>query len=57
MIRNAYIFLVGEPEGKRPFGRPTVDGMTIFEWMLEKEGGKVWSGFLWLKIRTSDGLL
>jgi hypothetical protein len=27
--RNAYRILVGKPEGKRPLGRPSVDGWTI----------------------------
>jgi hypothetical protein len=34
-----------------------VDGKMIFEWILEKQGGKVWTGFIWLRIGTSGGLL
>jgi hypothetical protein len=34
-----------------------VDGKTILEWLLEKQGGKVWSGFIWLMIWASRGLL
>jgi hypothetical protein len=34
-----------------------VDGMIILEWMLEKRGGKLWIGFVWLRTGTSDGLL
>jgi hypothetical protein len=33
-----------------------VDGK-ILEWILGKEGGKVWAGFIWLRIGTSCGLL
>jgi len=29
----------------------------MLEWILGKEGGKVWTGFIWLKIGTNDGLL
>jgi hypothetical protein len=34
--RNAYRILVGKPEGKRPLGRPNVDGLTILKRILEK---------------------
>jgi hypothetical protein len=34
-----------------------IDGNIILEWILGKEGGKVWTGFTWLRIRTSDGFL
>jgi hypothetical protein len=27
------------------------------QWILKQEDGKVWIGFMWLKIRTSGGLL
>jgi hypothetical protein len=33
------------------------DGKIILEWILGKEGAKVWTRFIWLKIRTSGGLL
>jgi len=29
----------------------------ILRWMLTKDGGKVWTGFIWLRIETSSGLL
>jgi hypothetical protein len=28
-----------------------------FKWILEKEGGVVWIGFMWLMIGISGGLL
>jgi hypothetical protein len=34
-----------------------VDGKTISERILEKHGGKVWTGFIWLRIGTSGELL
>jgi hypothetical protein len=34
--RNAYSFLVGEPEGKRPLDRPQVCGLVILRWILER---------------------
>jgi hypothetical protein len=34
-----------------------VGGRVILEWILEKKGAKLWTGFIWLRIRTSGGLL
>jgi hypothetical protein len=34
-----------------------IGGKIILEWILGKEGGKVWTGFIWLRIRTSGRLL
>jgi hypothetical protein len=33
------------------------DENVISEWILGKQGGKVWIGCIWLRIGTSDGLL
>jgi hypothetical protein len=33
------------------------DGKIILEWILGKKGGKKWTGCIWLRIRTSGGLL
>jgi hypothetical protein len=32
-------------------------GKIILEWILERQGGKLWIGFIWLKIGTNSGLL
>jgi len=54
-MRSAYRILVGKPAGKRALGRPRcVGGRIILEWILEKQGGKVWTGFTWLGITTSN---
>ena len=34
--RGAYRFLVGKPEGKRPLGRPGVDGWIILGWICRR---------------------
>jgi hypothetical protein len=34
-VRNAYKILARKPEGKRPLGRPSVDGR-ILDWILGK---------------------
>jgi hypothetical protein len=50
--RNAYRILVGNPEGKRPLGRPKC------RWVEHiKMDGMVWIGSIWLRIGTSGGLL
>jgi hypothetical protein len=48
--------LVRKPEGKRPLGL-SIDGRIILEWILEKQSGKVCTGFIWLRKGTSGGLL
>jgi hypothetical protein len=53
--RNAYRILVGKPEGKRPLGRPRrrwVDNIK-----MDQRNRMGWSGFIWLRIGTSGGLL
>jgi hypothetical protein len=55
--RNAYRILVGKPEGNKPLGRSGCRWETILEWIMEKLDGMVWTGFIWLRIRTSGGLL
>jgi hypothetical protein len=54
---NVYKILVGTYEGKRPFGSPRRRWKTILEWNLGENGGKVWTGFIWLRIETSGGIL
>ena len=31
-----YTILVGRPEGKKPLGRPSVEGKIILKWMFKK---------------------
>jgi hypothetical protein len=55
--RNAYMVLVGMPEGKRPLGRPKhrwVDNIRID---VEGWDGVMWIGLVWLRIGTSGELL
>jgi hypothetical protein len=33
---SAFRFLTENPTGKRPLGRPVVDGRAIIEWTLKK---------------------
>jgi hypothetical protein len=56
-MRNVYKVLAGESEGKKPPVRSILDGNVILEWTLLKYGGKEWTGFIWLRIRTSGAVL
>jgi hypothetical protein len=42
---------------KRPLGRSRPNGKIILEWIVGKLDGEVWTGFIWLRIGTSGGLL
>jgi hypothetical protein len=46
-MRNAYNILTRNPEGKNHSEDIGVDGKIILERILEKWGGKVWTGFIW----------
>jgi hypothetical protein len=57
-MRNAYNVLVGKPERKRPFGQRRCRHEDNIKMDLKgKWGEKMWSGFIWFRIRTSGGLL
>jgi hypothetical protein len=49
--RNAYKILVGKPEDIYLGDR------IILKLILDRQAGAICTGFIWLRIRTSDGLL
>jgi hypothetical protein len=49
--------LVGEPEGRRPFGRPRHRWEDNINMDLKEIGGRLWPGWSWLSIGTSGGFL
>jgi hypothetical protein len=55
--RNAYRILVGKPEEKRPVGRPRRRWVDNIKMDLREIGWMGWIGLIWLRIRTSGGLL
>jgi hypothetical protein len=55
--RNVYRILVGKPEGKRPLERPRRRWEDGIKMDLGEIGWVVWSGFTWLRIGTTGGLL
>jgi hypothetical protein len=53
---NGYGVLVRKSEGKRPLGRHRRWWEDNIKTDLRKDG-VVWTGLIWLRIRTSEGLL
>ena len=46
----------GEPEGKNHFEGLGVDGWVIPKLFLNKQNESAWTGLIWFRIGTSDGL-
>jgi hypothetical protein len=55
--RGVRRMLVGNPEGKRPLGRPRRRWRIILRWMFRKLDGIVGTGWTWLRIGTGGGHL
>jgi hypothetical protein len=54
---NSYKILIGKPEGKRPFGRPIRKWQVDIKMDLKEIDMRVLTGFIWLRIGNSGGLL
>jgi hypothetical protein len=54
---NVYNMVVGKLEGKRPLGRPRRRWYFNIEWILQKQDGNVWIGYILLRIGTSGRFL
>jgi hypothetical protein len=55
--RNEYCNSVRKPEGKRLQEDLGKGGRIILKRILKEEDGMIWTGMMWLSIRTSGGLL
>jgi hypothetical protein len=55
--RNVYRVLVGKPDGKRPLERPRRRWEHGIKMDLRAIGWGIWSGFTWLRIGITGGLL
>ena len=55
--RGVHRVLMGKPEGKRPLGRPRLDGRIILRRIFRKWEGVMGTGWSWLRIGTSGGHL
>jgi hypothetical protein len=56
-VRNAYKRLVGEPGEKRSLGRCRRGWEDNIKIDLKEKCGKPWTGFIWVRIGTSGGLM
>jgi hypothetical protein len=56
-MRSTYKIQTGKAEGKRIFGRPRYRWEDHIRMDLCEQGGELWTGFIWLKIRIRCGLL
>jgi hypothetical protein len=55
---NRYVQgLAGRSDGRSHLQDLDVDGTIIFKWMFKKWDGVSRTGLIWLRIRTSGGLL
>jgi hypothetical protein len=50
-------FLLGNLKGRAHLEDIGKDGRIILKYILDKLCGRVWTGFIWFRIRTSVGLL
>ena len=55
--KGVYRVLVGKLEGKRPLGRPGVDGWIILGWISRRGDVGIWTGLGWPRIETGGGRL
>ena len=55
--RGVYRVSVGEPQGKRPFGRPRRRWEDSIKMGLQEVGFGLWTESSWLRIRTGGGQL
>jgi hypothetical protein len=56
-MRNVYKILVKSLKGGDCLEELGINGRIILKWILENMGGKVWTGFIWLRIGFTCGLL
>jgi len=56
-VYRVYRVLVGKPEGKRPLGKPGVDGWIILGWISRRWDVGIWTGLGWSRIETGGGRL
>jgi len=55
--RGVYRVLGGKPEGRRPQGRPSIDGWIILGWSSRRWDVGIWTGLGWPRIETGGGRL
>jgi len=53
--RDVYRVLVGNPEGKRPLGRPRRRWEENIRWIFRKWDVRAWTGSMWFSTGTGVG--
>jgi len=48
---------VGKTEGQNHLQDLGVDGRKMLKWIFKKWDGAAWTGLIWLRIATGEGLL
>jgi hypothetical protein len=56
MTNEKCVCNIRKPAAKRAFGRLRVDRRIILKWILKKQGGRVWTEYIWLRIWSNSGL-
>jgi hypothetical protein len=56
-VYNLRGIFVGEPEGNSHLEDLGVDGMIVNIHVLKKQVVRTWTGFIWVRRRTSGGFL
>ena len=54
---KAYSALVNNPEREMPLEDLRMGGRLILKFVVKGKDGREWTGFIWLKMGTSGGLL
>ena len=54
---KAYSVLVNNPERKMTLEDLRMGGRLILKFVVKGKDGREWTGFIWLKMGTSGGLL
>jgi hypothetical protein len=56
-MKNAYKISVGSFKGRDYLEDLGIEGRIILKWILEKQNRNLWTGFICLRIGTSDMFL
>jgi hypothetical protein len=55
-VRNAYRTGITKPDRNRLLERHRLRLEVILKWILNKQGVTIWTGVIWMRIESSNGL-